>query len=444
MVLGTGAADPEPGRPSLAAAAVLTYGTNVLVAVLSLANVFVVARALGPSGRGDVAFLTTIAMLTSNLSTLGVEQANANVAGARPQTRRALATNSLLLAVGFGAVAALFVTGLAFVFPAVGGEVSPWLRWVALGCVPVLILKVYLDLIVRAGYAHAVANAAWLLQPVVNLAVNGILALTGQLSVASALATWVGGQALTVAVLAWHLRRTSGFGTPDLRLARESLGFGLRAHSGRIMTLGNYRLDQWILGAVAGSRELGLYSVAVAWAEALFYLPTALTLVQRPDLVRAAREEAGRMAAKVFRAATLVTAPLALAMVLAAPFLCVTIFGEEFRGAVDDLRVLALGGFGIVALKLFGNALTAQGRPLLATAGTAVAFVLTVALDIALIPSHGGFGAAIASTAAYTAGGVAIGALFCRALGVPVRALVPLPRDARDFARAVAAVRGRG
>ena len=54
------------------------------------------------------------------------------------------------------------------------------------------------------------------------------------------------------------------------------------------MLLGNYRLDQWFVGAIAGSRELGLYSVAVAWAEALWYLPTALASVQRPDLVRAA------------------------------------------------------------------------------------------------------------------------------------------------------------
>ena len=71
-------------RPSFFAAAAFTYGTNIIVAVLSLVNVLVVARTLGPSGRGGVAFLTAIAWFTSNLATFGVQEANANFAGAEP------------------------------------------------------------------------------------------------------------------------------------------------------------------------------------------------------------------------------------------------------------------------------------------------------------------------------------------------------------------------
>jgi Na+-driven multidrug efflux pump len=103
----------------------------------------------------------------------------------------------------------------------------------------------------------------------------------------------------------------------------------------------------------------------------------------------------------------------------------VTIFGEEFRGSIDDLRVLAFGAFGIVALKLLGNALIAQSKPMRANIGVGVAFVTTITLDLLLIPTHGGLGAAIASTAAYTAGGVAIVIVFSRTLGPRAGDLVP-------------------
>ena len=63
--------------------------------------------------------------------------------------------------------------------------------------------------------------------------------------------------------------------------------------------LTTYRLDQRLVGAISGARELATYSVAVAWAEALWYLPTALAAVQRPDLVRARAREAGAQAAPV-------------------------------------------------------------------------------------------------------------------------------------------------
>jgi O-antigen/teichoic acid export membrane protein len=128
--------------------------------------------------------------------------------------------------------------------------------------------------------------------------------------------------------------------------------------------------------------------------------------------------------------------------VLLAPVLCVTVFGEAFSGSVDDLRVLVLGAFGVVALKLLGNALTAQRRPGLASLGAAAALVVTVALDLALIPAYGGVGAAVASTLAYTAGGIVAAVLFVRVLGVRTRELVPrlgeVPGLLRDVWRPLA------
>jgi O-antigen/teichoic acid export membrane protein len=201
------------------------------------------------------------------------------------------------------------------------------------------------------------------------------------------------------------------------------------------MLLGNYRLDQWLLGGIAGPRELGLYSVAVAWAETLFFLPTALALAQRPDLVRATREGAERKAAVAFRVALFLTLGLAIAMVAFAPLLCVTLFGEPFRGSVEMLRVLTVGVFGIVALKLLGNALTAQRKPMLETAAIALAFVCVIALDVILIPAHGGLGAAWASAVAYSVGGVTVAVIFVRALGGRARDLLPHGGDLAQLRR---------
>jgi O-antigen/teichoic acid export membrane protein len=418
------------GRPaSLFPAAAATYGANLAVAVLSLVNVLIVARALGPSGRGDVAFLIAVGLLTSHLASMSVHEANANLAGSEPAVRSRLGTNSVLFALALGAAAMLVVVTVVALFPAVGGEVDRALLWVALTVVPVFVLKNYLSFLVRADYGFAVANIAWVVGPVCGVAVNGLLALTGVITVGLAIVVWVGGQVAGTVILACYVARHVGFGPPDLALARRTLRFGLRAHLGRLMEVGNYRVDQWFLGAIAGSRELGLYSIAVAWAEVLFYLPGVLGLVQRPDLVRANAREAARLAAKVCRVALLLAVAAALALVVAAPLLCVTVFGEPFAGSVDDLRVLALGAFGIALLELLKNALLAQRRALAASAAVAVAFSLTVVLDLILIPSYGGLGAAIATAAAYTGGGVAVALIFTRALGGRLGELVPGPGD---------------
>jgi O-antigen/teichoic acid export membrane protein len=416
----------NPQRRSAASATLITYGTNLAAAVLSLVNVLVVSRVLGPAGRGNVAFLTAIAWLTSSLASAGIEEANVNLAASEPQHRRALATNSVALALLLGALAAGVVSGLIELFPAVAGPSSSGLRWLTLGLLPVLILNLYMRWLVRADYAFAVTNIAWLVGPFGNVAVNGLLALLGLLTVGTAVATWLAGQAAGTIILVWSAaRRTAGFGRPDLSLMRRALAFGLKTHAGRVMLLGNYRLDQWLLGAISGARELGLYSVAVAWAEALWYLPTALKFVQRPDLVRSKPREAVRQAAAGFRAATFVTVVLGVGMAAAAPILCVTLFGEQFRGSIVELRLLVIGAPGVVALIAFGNALVAQRRPVLSSLALGAGFLCTIALDVLLIPPYAGIGAAVASSIAYTAAGAMMSLFFVRALGAGGRELVP-------------------
>jgi len=425
-------------RPAtLVHAALGTYATNLGVAVLSLVNVLVVARALGPAGRGDVAFLIAVALVTGHLVSLSVQESNANLAGSHPELRPGLATNSLLFALSLGLVAAAVVAGLTAAFPRVGGEADRGLLVFALACVPTVLVKLYLGLLVQADYGFAVTNAAWLAGPLTTALANGVLTALGAITVTAAIAAWAVGQALGAGLLCAYVARHAGFGRPDPGLARRSLTFGLKAHVGRLMQVGNYRADQWLLGAISGSRELGLYSIAVAWAELLTYVPGVLVLVQRPDLVRARAREAGRRAARVCRVAFVVSGAAAALLVSAAPLLCVTVFGERFRGSIDDLRVLALGAFGIVALELLTNVLTAQRRPILGSAAFGVAFVLTIALDLALIPAYGGLGAAIATAVAYTGGGIAAALIFARAMGRPLRELVPGAADLSWLRRTV-------
>ena len=426
----------QSGRPPILTRIAGTYGTQLAIALISFLNVVITARVLGAGGRGDVAFLTAIAMLTANVALFGIGEAHANLAASNPELRDRLVANSFVFAAIFGLLAVVVVAILIAIFPALGGSTAAWVRWVALAAVPVLTLQTYLQLLLQAGYAFGVTNRAWLIGPVVNLSASVLLAISGTLTVGTVVTAWVAGQALGTGLLVHHVViRERTLGRPDAALARIALSFGVRTHVGRIMMVGNYRLDQWILGVVGTSRQLGLYSVAVALAETLFYLPTAIAMAQRPDLVRADSREAGRQATRGLRLGFVATGGLALALFLAAPFFIPPVFGEDFGGSVIDVRILLFGSFGIVAMKLLGVAVTAQRRPGLASVGAVVALAITVGLDLLLIPSHGDVGASIASTVAYTAGGAALALIAMRTLGCRVVDFIPRPAEAVELAR---------
>ena len=422
--------------PGFARTAASTLGYRLSTAAMSFVSVLITARALGATERGQLALLIAIATISAQLGRFAVEEANANLAAGEPDTRRGLASNSLVFSCVFGALCAVVIALLFEFVPAARGDTPARTSWLAIGTIPVLMLQAYLTYLVRADYAFGVTNVSWLMGPGIAMVGNAVLWVAGELTVTTAFTSWiVAHSAACLLLIVYVVRRTVGFGRPDRGLARRTLRFGLKAYVGRVLLVGNYRVDQWILAGIAGPRELGLYSIAVAWAEVLFYLPTVLMIVQRPYLVRASEGDAARRSAIAFRVGVLCTVPAAGAMIVAAPVLCGAIFGEEYVGAVDDLRLLALGAFGIVALQQLGDALTARGAPLRSSAAIGVAFVATIGLDLLLIPEMGGGGAALASTLAYSVGGVAVIVLYLRYFGVSIRELVPRPAELAAYAR---------
>ena len=144
--------DSGAGRPTLLASASWTFATQIAVAILSLLNVLIVSRWLGPAGRGDVVFLITIAALSSQFASLSIDHAAANIAGRYPELRRAVAGNAVMLSLALGAIAVGLFAGLLLAFPGIGPDVSVGLRALALASIPLLILQTYLARMVYADF----------------------------------------------------------------------------------------------------------------------------------------------------------------------------------------------------------------------------------------------------------------------------------------------------
>jgi O-antigen/teichoic acid export membrane protein len=440
-VIGPENAETSPRRDhSRFSTAMTTLVAWSLSTGLMLLNVLITARALGVEDRGAIAFLLVVAGLSSQAVLFGVHDANVLYGAGSRTTRGRLATNSVVLAVLFGALSMSVVLVLTTAVPALRGPASPELILLTLAAVPVSILRQYLAFLIQADYGFAVTNLATVAGPVTTVLVNGTLAFTGALTVGLAVGAWVGGQVLGGLILLVHIQRTAGFGRFDLPLARRCLTFGLKAHLGRTAWIGAERADVWIVGVLASPRELGLYSIAVAWADSIHYIPGLIATLLRPDLIRSTAADASELALRVFRKTCVVSASLGVFLLVAAPFLCVRVFGPEFEGAVGPLRILAFGAIAIAAVEILQNALVAMGHPWLGGAAVLTVLGVIVIGDLLLIPTLGIEGAAIANLAAWWIGGVTAALLFFHAGHGRVAAIIPGRQDlfwlpAKLFAR---------
>jgi O-antigen/teichoic acid export membrane protein len=236
---------------------------------------------------------------------------------------------------------------------------------------------------------------------------------TGPLIVLALLAS----RLLTATIGGERLRRRGFFrsgGRVDLSLARQVWLYAIRGQVGNVMLLVNLRLDFVIVDLVAGPAALGIYAVASKYAELLRQPSDAVLWVAYPRFARGGGAAPVAAARATMRRAGLAVAAGAIPLAVLSPLVIPVLFGAPFAPAVLPACILLIGlaGEGVAAVAI--AYLYGHGMPGIASTGVGLGVVVTVVLDLLLIPKMGIVGAAVASTAAYISTTLACLAFFLR------------------------------
>ena len=411
-------------RPGLTATAARLTVIQVAGAATGFITGPLLARALGASGRGDLAAVIVPLTLVPPLVGLGIPAYayRSLPRGERPgEVIVSLGTPLLVI----GLVAA--VAGVPLADLLAGG------RHVVRTCLIVVFLLMPVLLVGALLQSCLSALERWPRVMVTNLtpfliALLGIVALyaAGQLTVATAAAATIGGSLLAVFPGLVLLREAR----PVFRMpvALAGIKFGAKAWLGGLAALANGRLDQFMMIKLVSPRQLGLYAVAVTLAGASGLVGGGLS---PPLMARIAGGERALMPAAV-RIMLACTACINLALATLAPVLLVLLFGPQFGDAVKMVWILLVAQIPFTAALVLSSALQADGVPMIPTTAEVIALVVTVAGLLVLLRPLGGLGAAVVSLAAYSTSFVYQVAKARRHLGVSLRSfLIPQPADLR-------------
>ena len=420
----------EPGeRDPGARASALFFWAQILGNAGLFVALLLVTRALGPTGRGTVAFITVTALVTAWIARLGVTEATIVFAAQRPAARPVLLSNILAFATGAALIGALLVCGSLLLLP---GVRPPGLGDAELA---ILALSILAAGVADAGYRFLLGCSRFREHALVTITTSWIYPLAVALfwaafglTVAQAAFLWAATQALRALLLFSVGFREGGFGRPSRPLLGESMVFGLRAWIGTIFDSLNFRIDQILIALIASEATLGIYVVAVNVSEVLLYLPGATAMALLPLVAGSEEERRLERTLRAFRSAWLVTLASVLGAALVVPPLLPRVFGADFEASVNPFLLLLPGALGAVAMIVFSNALLASSYPSLSSVPPLISFVLGLTLDIVLIPPFGASGAAAAASAAFLAGGVTALAIYRARVPFPLREL-GLPRS---------------
>jgi O-antigen/teichoic acid export membrane protein len=415
-----------PGRLQVVRAALRGRQTGAVIARTACFNVaaagtaalggVIMARAVGPTVRGEYAAVTSWLGVLLLVGEVGQTAAVCFYVARDPHHARSYVATSRAI---------MLVTGAAAL--ACGLMAAPALAHGNPGLASAYRLAFAGSVIgfVGASYTFSLQarsirrwNLVRLSQPVLGLAGIAALSRLRLLTLHTAIVTVIATTAIQLGYAYYWCRRTRlAPGRFHRELAGPLIRYGVTQLTAVAPATVNMYLDQLVLSQVVPSADLGRYAIAVSITLLPVPLVSAIGNVAFPRL--AAQRVVSARSHRLQRAAILASAGMASAILFPlsaiAPSLVPLVFGPGYSGVVPLLWLLTPGGVFLACGQVAGDLLRGIGRPGLVAAAQGLAAVFTVILLFALLPVAGVAAAAIASTVAY---GVALAAMT-RVLWLP-------------------------
>jgi O-antigen/teichoic acid export membrane protein len=425
------------GRTSaLARGASLTLAARLVALFVGIGSSIIVARALGPAGKGQYALVILVLALFQMMGGLGLDQAVTYFVAKRRREARAV---GFTLAC-FSALIGLLLIGVHFVISMMPFysrllermAIEPGLVWILILLLPGALPAQTFTAATLGLERYREYNLATLIAPITNIMFLVPLVIILDLGVVGAVVSFGGSVLVGVAgAAAIFFTASSGSVRFDKRILGEAFGFGIRAHVAHLAWFLHYRADMFLIGYITGPAALGFYTTAANVAESLFMAPSAIGTVLFPR-VAAGPDEARSITPIASRHALWLTLGLATVLALVAwPFIFV-LYGQQFLPSVLLLWLLLPGVISLSVGRVLSADLNGRRMPGVVAKVNCSMAVLNLALNLWWIPIFGAAGAAAATSISYTAAVYLLGRRFCRVSGATWPELVWLTEEDRE------------
>lgn len=427
------------GKRSIGSDSITALLYSVLSSGVGIVTAILVARWLGPVGKG---LYSGLGLLQSGVAaaTGGVGAAITYLMTKRGRTIGELFTplTALLGLVSFltwiglltwGARNGFSTTWLVFALCVPAAVIVSWQGYFFLGLGRVRTLN-------RLSFGRALLMVAALFLAVRMLhgGVTGAMVAWGAASYAAA-----------VFVIIYAIRMGRGASTPSFwQDLKQLIWFGSRSSLDGTLGFFAYRLDSLLIIAYLGVSGYGIYSVASAGGEVLYIISRSVASASAHAIGSSNLSVSSEVTARAVRTTIAVIAIMAAILFLLAPPFVNLLFGAKFQAAILPFRIMLPGVVAYAPAGIFSAFFAYQlGRPLIYMYLGWVLLVIQATGCVLLVPRVGLAGAAIASTLTYFANAVLETWYFCKVTGLHPgavwlikredikRALRSLPRAAR-------------
>ncbi len=391
----------------------------------------IVARELGPSGRGIYSSIIFLPSLMLALGELGITQSIIYHHGRKIIPKQQL-FSSVLSLISF---LSLFLIGICLIIYNTYYKKDFYISWqlIAVLQIPIsLFLKTSSGFFLGEGKIGVYNKVAWI-PALLNLLLNLILLSLFKLGITGALMAWILSQLF---VVYYGIKKllpyfSFTFSETSIKIFYQLLKLGIIYAVSLFIIQANYRIDIFILKSLVSYEEIGYYSIGVNLSEMLWQIPTSIGIVIISKTASNYSEKQKFIIAKSLRVSFILLLIICIIFYIIMPYFIVLAYGKNFIHSVQVSRTLFIGVLLFVFYKIINSRFAGLGKPYIAL----VIFIPCLALKIFgnfwLVPHWGIIGAAWASNISYSIAGLAMLIAYSKVENISIKNILTPRKD--DF-----------
>lgn len=443
---------------NLASGSIFTLVGFLCRFIFQIGRGILMARFLGPAGRGILGLLTTHCTTSSALGSLGLGNSFIYFIGKKKIHEDEISNYALVIGLFMGTLVALISWLVYLVFENSIFTDVPIIFSVA--AIPAMILFNFSVNIIRGQDRVPVFNAALILHMGIGFVIAAAVLIPLYFSQQSALKglegenlemmteiwrirlikgaaiSWFSGIIITSIITQLFARKGLNFTRTRVNLSRvrDMYAYSVRGYMQLVAENLNPVIGIFIIRYMLTTTDVGLFIVANSLLTIMGTPVLSISFVLFPKLSRADESSTLETALKVMKLVFLMLVTCSVILLLIGKPVIILLFGQEFEGSVIPLFYLLPGLISMGVFRILTDHLKSINRPEIGSYASSIGFVINIFLTIILLAPGRLYGASIGYSSSFLAAALLLLLYYRYKLDVPYIDLFLISRkDLRSY-----------
>lgn len=379
----------------------VVFSSKAFTAFTVMLLMIIIARSFGTVGSGVLSMILLVPGLAFSFGNLGVDNSNIYFLANKQSDPRKILSNTIIQSLVMSVLMILIFLLFFFMYPGIIGDLNPIYFYISLLIVPIFFIERFLQsILIGLQDFNLFGKPLIVTKTIILLLVAfSIFVLKSSLLFTTLLF------AISLSILPfWYLFvliKKYGFSFSfDMTLFKRNFLFSLKSYVIALFCFLILRADIYILNIYRGVSEVGIYSVATNFFDAINLITASIALVLFPQMSSNIKD-----GYKILRFGLKLTSifviPAILVVAIFAKPLILLIFGPSFISAIYPFVFLSIALVFWSLTVIINQYFSSIGIPFYLMFVWLLGLVLNIVLNIIYIPKYGMVAASISSLIAY-------------------------------------------